>query len=176
MLALIPKLNFCARADFIRPLGRHLALQGLFWMGVLGICATYGPRGEAHTKPSEVTYLKDVAPILHRNCATCHRTGEMAPMPLLTYKDARPWARSIREAVVQRVMPPWLADPQHGEFSNERRLSQKEIDTIVAWVDGGAQEGSATPSRPGASEPRPAPAAPPPPAPPPQATPVRPYG
>lgn len=99
--------------------------------------------GSANGGPSAVTFTKDVAPILHRNCVTCHRTGEMAPMALLTYKDARPWARSIREAVVQRVMPPWLADPHYGEFSNERRLTQKDIDTIVAWVDGGAKEGDA---------------------------------
>jgi hypothetical protein len=83
---------------------------------------------------SPVTFAKDVAPILHKNCASCHRTGEIAPMSLLTFKDVRPWARSIREVVVERRMPPWLADPKHGEFSNDSRLAQKDIDTIVAWV------------------------------------------
>lgn len=90
-----------------------------------------------------VTFAKDVAPILYKNCAACHRAGEVAPMSLLSYKEARPWARSIREVVVERRMPPWLADPHFGEFANDRRLSQQEIDTIVAWVDGGAKEGDA---------------------------------
>ncbi|HKA23248.1 MAG TPA: thiol-disulfide isomerase [Blastocatellia bacterium] len=90
---------------------------------------------------SSVTFTKDVASILHKNCATCHRAGEIAPMSLLTFKDVRPWAKSIREVVVERRMPPWLADPNHGEFKNDSRLSQKDIDTIVAWVDGGAKEG-----------------------------------
>src|SRR5215813_812760 len=90
---------------------------------------------------SSVTFTKDVASILHKNCATCHRSGEIAPMALLTFKDVRPWAKSIREVVAERRMPPWLADPNHGEFKNDSRLSQKDIDTIVAWVDGGAKEG-----------------------------------
>jgi mono/diheme cytochrome c family protein len=92
---------------------------------------------------TSVTFAKDVAPILYKNCATCHRPGEIAPMSLLNYKDVRPWAKSIREVVAERRMPPWLADPHYGEFSNDRRLSQKEVDTIVAWVDAGAKEGDA---------------------------------
>lgn len=92
---------------------------------------------------SSVTFSKDVAPILYKNCAACHRSGEIAPMSLLSYKEVRPWARSIREVVADRRMPPWLADPHYGEFSNDRRLSQGEIDTIVAWVDSGAKEGDA---------------------------------
>ena len=90
---------------------------------------------------SSVTYTRDVASILNKNCATCHRTGEIAPMSLLSYKDVRPWAKSIREVVAERRMPPWLADPHYGEFANDSRLTQKDIDTIVAWVDGGAKEG-----------------------------------
>src|SRR5437588_12458758 len=77
-----------------------------------------------------VTLTKDVAPILYKNCATCHRPGGIAPMSLLTYKEVRPWARSIRDVVAERRMPPWLADPQYGELSNERRLSQKELDAM----------------------------------------------
>src|SRR5215831_4237322 len=90
---------------------------------------------------STVTFTKDVAPILFKNCAQCHRPGEVAPMSLLNYKEVRPWARSIKEKVVSREMPPWLADPQNTHFVNDRRLSQKEIDTIVAWVDAGAPKG-----------------------------------
>lgn len=90
-----------------------------------------------------VTFSKDVAPILFRNCAACHRPGHIAPMPLLTYADARPFADAIREAVASRRMPPWHADPSHGEFANERRLTRQEVDTIVAWVAQGAPEGDA---------------------------------
>jgi hypothetical protein len=91
----------------------------------------------------EVTFNKDIAPIFFSNCAECHRPNDIAPMALLTYKDARPWARSIKEKVVNREMPPWSPDPRFGEFSNDCRLSQGDIDTIVAWVDQGAKEGSA---------------------------------
>ncbi|HLG13572.1 MAG TPA: thiol-disulfide isomerase [Blastocatellia bacterium] len=90
---------------------------------------------------SRVTFTKDVAPILFNRCIECHRPGEIAPMSLLSYNDVRPWARSIKEKVVGRTMPPWLADPRYGHFENDRRLSQREIDTLVAWVDGGAPKG-----------------------------------
>ena len=91
---------------------------------------------------SSVTFSKDVAPILFKNCVSCHRPGQVAPMPLRTFKEVRPWARSIREQVVNKQMPPWLADPKHGEFLNDPRLSQKEIDTITAWVESGGKEGN----------------------------------
>ncbi len=90
-----------------------------------------------------VTFNKDVAPILYAKCAECHRDGETAPMSLVTYKESRPWAKAIREKVIKREMPPWHADPSHGSFRNDRRLTQAEIDTLVAWVDGGAKEGEA---------------------------------
>lgn len=91
------------------------------------------------TKP---TFSKDVAPILYNRCAECHRAGQVAPMSLLTYQQARPWAKSMREAVLKRTMPPWLADPRFGHFENDRHLSTQEIDTLVAWVDSGAPEGN----------------------------------
>jgi hypothetical protein len=90
---------------------------------------------------TNVTFTKHVAPIFYKNCTACHRPGEVAPMSLLTYKDARPWARAIREKVVEKQMPPWHADPRHGEWLNDRRMSQEAIDTIAKWVDGGAREG-----------------------------------
>ncbi len=93
-------------------------------------------------KEGNVTFAKDVAPIFNNNCVGCHRPGEIAPMSLLSYKDARPWAKSIKEKVATGVMPPWHADPHYGAFENDRRLSQKDIDTIVAWVDQGAKEGN----------------------------------
>lgn len=90
-----------------------------------------------------VTFNKDVAPIFYKSCAECHRPGEAAPFSVMTYKETRPWAKSIREKVLNRTMPPWHADPHFGEWANDRRLSQKEIDAIVAWVDQGAKEGEA---------------------------------
>ena len=96
------------------------------------------------------TFSKDVAPVLYTHCVECHRAGEAAPMALTSYQEARPWAKAIKAAVLQHVMPPWLADPHYGAFKNERKLSPQEIETIAAWADGGAPEGDPklTPSLP----------------------------
>jgi Copper type II ascorbate-dependent monooxygenase, C-terminal domain len=92
---------------------------------------------------ASITFTKDVAPIIFNKCANCHRLGEVAPMALTSYQEVRPWSKAIREEVVERTMPPWFADPNTStlKFSNDRRLSQKEIETIVAWVDAGAPKG-----------------------------------
>ncbi len=92
----------------------------------------------------EVTFTKDVMPILQRSCQECHRSGSIAPMSLLTYEEARPWARSIREKVVTRTMPPWYIDRNIGvqEFKYDYSLSDDEIDTVAAWVDAGAPRGN----------------------------------
>src|SRR5882724_10942439 len=87
------------------------------------------------------TFTRNVAPILQARCQNCHRPGEAAPFSLLTYEQARPWAKAIKEATVQRKMPPWFADPHYGKFSNDRSLPQTEIDTLTAWVDAGAPQG-----------------------------------
>lgn len=87
------------------------------------------------------TFAKDVAPILYAKCVECHRPTMFAPMSLVKYDDARPWAKAIRTRVAARTMPPWGADPAHGVFKNDPRLSDKEIATILAWVDGGAPKG-----------------------------------
>ena len=87
------------------------------------------------------TFYKDVLPILQANCQTCHRPGEVAPMSLLTYEQARPWARAIKTAVVSKQMPPWFADPGYAHLANERRLLEREIATLAAWADGGAPAG-----------------------------------
>ena len=87
------------------------------------------------------TFTKDVAPILQKNCQTCHRPGEGGPFPLLTYDQTRPMAPSIKRVVQQKIMPPWFADPQYGHFANDRSLSANEISTLVAWVNAGAPEG-----------------------------------
>jgi mono/diheme cytochrome c family protein len=104
------------------------------------VCA--GLPGVARAADTSVTFTKDVAPILYKSCVECHRPTMFAPMSLLTYDEARPYARSIKQRVVARVMPPWGADPAHGTFKNDPRLSQAEIDTIAAWVDGGAVKGA----------------------------------
>jgi hypothetical protein len=87
------------------------------------------------------TFTKDVAPILQKNCQTCHRPGEAAPFPLIAYDEVRPWAPSIKRVVQQKVMPPWFADPNYGHFANDRSLTAKEISTLVAWINAGAPEG-----------------------------------
>jgi hypothetical protein len=89
----------------------------------------------------EITFYRDVLPILQRRCQVCHRPGEAAPMAFLTYKDVRPWAKAIREALLTKKMPPWFADPQYGQFRNDRRLPPAEIRTLTDWVDHGAPEG-----------------------------------
>lgn len=93
-------------------------------------------------KSKEVTFARDIAPILQRSCQECHRNGGVAPMPLVTYNDVRPWARSIRERVVERVMPPFHADGPIGRYAGDRRLTDNEINLISQWVDSGAPPGN----------------------------------
>ncbi len=90
------------------------------------------------------TFTKNVAPIFQKACDNCHRPGSIAPMSLLTWKDARPWARSVKEKVASRAMPPWHIDRNVGvtKFKNDPSLTDAEIATIAAWVDGGAPEGN----------------------------------
>jgi mono/diheme cytochrome c family protein len=88
-----------------------------------------------------VSFAKDVAPIIYKSCAECHRPTMFAPMSLMTYDDARPYARAIKQKVLARQMPPWGADPAYGTFRNDPRLSEKDIQTIVDWVDAGAPKG-----------------------------------
>ena len=99
---------------------------------------------QAPTSPS-VTFSKDVAPILQKACQNCHRPGAIAPMSLLTYQDARPWARSIRQKVSSREMPPWYIDRHIGinKFKDDPSLTDAEIGIITKWVDQGAPAGNA---------------------------------
>ncbi|MCH8333880.1 cytochrome c [Candidatus Sumerlaeota bacterium] len=89
-----------------------------------------------------ITFSKHVAPIFQRSCQNCHRPGEVAPMSLLSYGEARPWAKSIRRMVRSREMPPWDADPNIGRYVNDPTLSEEEVETIVRWVDTGAAPGN----------------------------------
>jgi hypothetical protein len=87
------------------------------------------------------TFSKDVAPILYKNCVSCHRPGEMAPMSLMSYAQARPFARSIRQHIEQGTMPPWHAEAPAGKFSNERKLTPLEKDTLIRWASNGTPQG-----------------------------------
>ena len=107
----------------------------------LAIAALLALTAAAQEPPLNVTYNKDVSPIIQTNCQGCHRPGEAAPFSMLTYAETRPWAAAMKEAVRLRVMPPWFADPHFGKFSNDRSLREKDIDTIAAWADAGAPEG-----------------------------------
>src|SRR4030095_3236020 len=122
-----------------------IALGGVVWISAftvagLGAADQYAPKPASNVP----TYTKDVAPILFRNCTTCHRPGEIAPMSLLTYQDARPWAKSIRDEVADRSMPPWHADAPHGTFLNERGLTDAERETLIRWAGGGRADGRRT--------------------------------
>ena len=113
-----------------------MAVQLLFWLAVVAAIPALAA--------DAVTFNKDVLPILQKNCQSCHRAGEIAPMPFMTYAETRPWAKAIKLAVVSKKMPPWFADEQlAGHFRNERRLASSDIDTLTAWVNSGAPEGAA---------------------------------
>jgi hypothetical protein len=96
----------------------------------------------AQAATASPTFDKDVLPILQKNCQSCHRPGQAAPMSFLTYDATRPWAKAIKVAVVTKKMPPWFADPHFSQFSNDRSLLQSDIDTIAKWADAGAPEGN----------------------------------
>src|SRR5262245_2746708 len=98
-----------------RVLVAAFVLAGVAW--TVSVRATTAEEGSA-----QVTFNKDVLPILQKNCQSCHRPGEIAPMSFLTYKDVRPWAKAIKTAVVSRQMPPWFAEPGFSHFANDRTL------------------------------------------------------
>ena len=113
------------------------------WVALLAVGMLLTAAGSTSAQ-TDVTFARDVAPILQRSCQGCHRTGQMAPMSLMTYAEVRPWARAVRSKVIQRVMPPWHLDKTVGiqEYQNDISLSDAQIDTIVRWVDAGAPRGN----------------------------------
>src|SRR5579871_1967053 len=119
-------------------MGRFFTLS----LGVLAAGTAIGLATDLASQP--VTFEKDVRPILERHCQSCHRPGEVAPMSFLSYETTRPWAKAMKVAVLTHRMPPWPADPRYGHFRNERHLQPEEINTLVAWVDGGAIRGDET--------------------------------
>jgi hypothetical protein len=114
------------------------AIGVIFGIGVLYSSA---PSAQSASKNAP-SYNQDIAPILYKSCVECHRPNQVAPMSLLSYQEARPWARAIKAKVSSREMPPWFADPHYGKFKNDKSLSQEEINKIGAWVDGGAPQGT----------------------------------
>src|SRR6187549_2596376 len=122
--------------------GRELRWTRTIGTGIvaLGVALAVAAPAAADTPQKPVTFAKDVAPIFQAKCQECHQPNSIAPMSLITYQDARPWARAIKERVVARQMPPWHIDPSVGvsKFKNDMSLTDQQIETIVAWVDGGA--------------------------------------
>ena len=121
---------------------RYLVLVLLMAMTALSAERTTGPSTPGDPVTS-VTFNKDVLPILENNCQSCHRPGGIGPMSLLTYESARPWAKAIKTAVVSKKMPPWFADPHFGDYRNAPKLTETDIQTLVAWADTGSVEGPA---------------------------------
>lgn len=121
-----------------------LAGIGAFAIVTAGIAlpAALSDDSKERTVPKTPTFTKHVLPILQKSCQDCHRPGTNAPMSLLTYEETRPWARSIKENVVTRYMPPWHIDRTVGEYYPDPSLSDEEIAIIASWVDGGAPKGN----------------------------------
>ena len=121
-------------ASHLRDSGCRLILG----IAVFGAAVNSAPAGDvARKEKPTVTYAKDVARIMQDRCQTCHHPGTAAPFSLLTYEQAKHWSEPIREAVADKRMPPWFADPKHGKFSNDRRLSDEQCEKILAWIDAG---------------------------------------
>src|SRR5579863_6483503 len=119
-----------------------LAFSGLLLLGATTLLRTSPlPRALAAT-PDAPTFYRDVFPILQQHCQSCHRPGEIAPMPLVTYEQTRPFASAIASDATQRKMPPWFADPSVGHFSNDPSLSPEEIATLAAWSAAHAPAGN----------------------------------
>lgn len=112
-----------------------MRIQGIFFIASVAVAAS---------AQGQVTFTKDVAPILQQHCQVCHHPDTFAPMSLLTYEEARPWAKSIKQKVVAREMPPWYIDKNVGihNFKNDVSLTDQEIATLVKWADNGAVKGN----------------------------------
>src|ERR1700676_1180801 len=89
---------------------------------------------------TKITFSKEISRLIYKRCATCHHEGGAA-FSLMSYDEARPWAKAVKEEVLERRMPPWEAIKGFGEFRDDRGLTQEELETISAWVEGGAPEG-----------------------------------
>jgi len=113
------------------------------WFGAMGLALVAVPAAAQNQPVAQVTFTKDIAPIFQKACESCHRKDSLGPMSLVTYEEARPWARSIKARVAARQMPPWHIDKNVGiqHFQNDRSLTDAQISTITKWVDAGAPKG-----------------------------------
>jgi hypothetical protein len=131
-----------------------MRLQHVAWCVAVLAVAILAPRSEAHTRNTDVTWLKDIQPIVRTRCTVCHSGGGSAQMSLVTYQEARTKTREIREEVLEGRMPPWPAARGIGDFSNDRSLTSLEIELLTAWADGNAPLGKTdAPSAPVAAPP-----------------------
>ena len=117
-------------------------VRAAVWTALVGMGLGAGGAASAQ----EVTFARNIAPLLQESCQSCHRAGSLAPMSLVTYEEVRPWARSIKNRVMTRSMPPWHVDKTVGyqRFINDASLSDEQIDMVVRWVDDGAPLGDPT--------------------------------
>jgi len=121
---------------------RHAAIVLLLTATLTGTFSTMKSTPVFATKDdASITFNKDVLRILQENCLECHRPGGIAPMSLMTYANARPWAKAIKTAVMNRQMPPWFAGSHDAEFRNAPKLTQEDRSVLAAWADSGAREG-----------------------------------
>src|SRR5262245_31279474 len=123
-------------------LSTRLVVSTAITAAVLTSAASFAAEPAATDAPAgAVTFSRDVAPILQERCQACHRPGQIGPMPLRSYAEARPWAKAIAKQVASREMPPWFAHPDSRPMKGDQNLRQEEIDTIVAWAESGAAQG-----------------------------------
>src|SRR6187402_1881149 len=122
---------------------RNLVVGAFAILAAAVVASGTGVKAEQAAPAAAPTFTKDIAPIFYANCTSCHRPGDIAPMSLMTYKDARPWAKSIATKVADGTMPPWHADPKHGTFVGARGLTDVQKSAIAKWVASGAPEGAA---------------------------------
>jgi hypothetical protein len=132
------------RQDKIEMTRRYFALGAVIPLLLVSLMAIQGAsvRQSASVQPAPPTFYKDVLPILQQRCQACHRTGEIAPMPLVTYDEVRPYAEKIKQKTSAREMPPWFADPCCGHFADDPSLTPGQIVTLAAWADAGSPAGN----------------------------------
>jgi hypothetical protein len=121
-----------------------MVYRAVAFVAVIGLVLCFcGAAFQTTAAAPPPTFYHDVLPILQSHCQGCHRPGEIAPMPFVTYEQTHPWAKQIASAVQMKMMPPWFADPRYGKFANDPSLTPQEVATISAWADAGAPGGDA---------------------------------
>jgi hypothetical protein len=133
----------CAKNNYSAGHTRTLAILFAGMGMLLLIAGLAGQSADQKTRAASMpTFYKDIVPILQDKCQSCHRSGEAAPMSLVTYEQTRPWARKLAAAVEMKMMPPWFADPRWGRFANDPSLSAEQIASIGVWANAGAPAGN----------------------------------